>query len=283
MKLNLLDCPLGFELNTVTSTCQCSPVIDKLGMAGDYQPTCLIVSDNSYLQYPLANITRPFSSASWVGLMTITNGINQTTVFGVAHTCYDFCNLNQDYTMFLINGSDVLIADPNNYLVNHLPLCPPTKTGLLCSTCTTVNGIKYSVVFGSLECKQCSNWWLLTLILYAVAGSLLIYLLFALKLTLTTGTLNGIIFYAQAIGVIDLKISSSHHVISSMYSSAHVFLSILNLNLGFPLCFYIGMTELWKAGLSLLFPLYLLTIVVVLIILSHYSLRLSNKIAQSSS
>ena len=42
------------------------------------------------------------------------------------------------------------------------------------------------------------------------------------------------------------------------------------------------MTELWKAGLSLLFPLYLLTIVVVLIIFSRYSLRLSNRIAHSS-
>ena len=42
------------------------------------------------------------------------------------------------------------------------------------------------------------------------------------------------------------------------------------------------MTELWKAGLSLLFPLYLLTIVIVLIILSHFFLSLSNKIADSS-
>ena len=282
VKLNLLDCPLGFELNTDTSTCQCSPVIDKLGIAGDYQPTCLIVSDNSYLQYPLATITRPPDSAAWAGLMNITNGTNQITVFGVALTCHESCNLNQDYTTFLINGSDVLIADPNNYLVNHLPLCPPTKTGPLCSTCTTVNGIKYSVVFGSSECKQCSNWWLLTLILYAVAGPLLIYLLFALKLTLTTGTLNGIIFYAQAIGILNINILSSQHLISSMYSSSHVFLSILNLKLGFPLCFYNGMTELWKAGLSLLFPLYLLTIVVVLVILSRYSLRLSNRISHSS-
>ena len=282
VKLNLLDCPLGFEQNADTSTCQCSPVIDKLGMAGDYQPTCLVVSNYLYLQYPLATITRPPDSAAWAGLMNITNGTNQTTVFGVALTCHESCNLNQDYTTFLINDSDILIADPNNYLVNHLPLCPPTKTGPLCSTCTTVNGIKYSVVFGSSECKQCSNWWLLTLILYAIAGPLFIYLLFALKLTLTTGTLNGIIFYAQVIGIIDVKISSSHHVISSMYSSAHVFLSMLNFNLGFPLCFYNGMTELWKAGLSLLFPLYLLTIVVVLTILSRYSLRLSNRITHSS-
>ena len=282
IKINLLDCPLGFELNIDTSTCQCSPVIKKLGMVGDYQPICLVVSHNSYLQYPLATITRPPDSAAWAGLMNITNSTNKTTVFGVAFTCLESCNLNQDYTMFLINGSDVLIADPNNFLVNHLPLCPPTKTGPLCSSCTTVNGIKYSVVFGSSECKQCSNWWLLTLILYAVTGPLLIYLLFALKLTLTTGTLNGIIFYAQAIGIIDLKISSSHHVTTSMYSLSRSFLLMLNLNLGFPLCFYNGMTELWKAGLSLLFPLYLLTIVVVLIILSRYSLRLSNRIAQSS-
>ena len=286
IKLNLLDCPLGFELNIDTRTCQCSPVINKLGMAGDYQPTCLVVSNYSYLQYdgeyPLATITRPPDSAAWAGLINITNGTNKTTVFGVALTCHVSCNLNQDYTMFLINGSDVLIADPNNYLVNHLPLCPPTKTGPLCSTCTTVNGIKYSVVFGSSECKQCSNWWLLTLILYAIAGPLLIYLLFALKLTLTTGTLTGIIFYAQAIGILDINMVSSHQVISLMYSSAHIFLSILNLNLGFSLCFYNGMTELWKAGLSLVFPLYLLTIVVVLIIFSRFSLRLSNRIAHSS-
>ena len=58
--------------------------------------------------------------------------------------------------------------------------------------------------------------------------------------------------------------------------------SIMNLNLGFPLCFYNGMNELWKAGFSLLFPLYFLTIVVVIIILSQFSLRLSNKIANFS-
>ena len=281
IKLNLLDCPLGFELNTDTSTCQCSPVINKLGMAGDYQPTCLVVSNYLYLQYPLATITRP-DSAAWAGLMNITNGTNQTTIFGVALTCQKFCTFNQDYTMFLINGSDVLIADPYNYLVKHLPLCPSTKTGPLCSTCTAVNGIKYSVVFGSSECKQCSNWWLLTLILYAVAGPLFIYLLFALKLTLTTGTLNGIIFFVQAIGIIYFKFSSSLHVATSMYSLPYAFLLMLNLNLGFPLCFYNGMTELWKAGLSLLFPLYLLTIVVVLIIISRFSLRIANRIADSS-
>ena len=61
-----------------------------------------------------------------------------------------------------------------------------------------------------------------------------------------------------------------------------LFIALLNLNLGFPLCFYDGMTELWKAGLSLLFPVYLILIIVFLIILSHFSSQVSNKLSKSS-
>ena len=42
------------------------------------------------------------------------------------------------------------------------------------------------------------------------------------------------------------------------------------------------MTELWKSGIGLMFPVYLLTIVIGLIIISQYSVRLSNRIADSS-
>ena len=56
----------------------------------------------------------------------------------------------------------------------------------------------------------------------------------------------------------------------------------MNIWLGFPLCFYNGMTELWKIGFSLLFPLYLLTIVVAHMILSHCCVRNSNRIPHSS-
>ena len=59
-------------------------------------------------------------------------------------------------------------------------------------------------------------------------------------------------------------------------------ISIMNLNLGFPLCFYNGMNELWKAGLCLLHVFHVLIIVVFLIIISRFSLRLSNRIAHSS-
>ena len=58
-------------------------------------------------------------------------------------------------------------------------------------------------MFGSTECKICSSdLWPLTSIIYLAAGPLLVFLLYALKLTLTTGTLNGIIIYAQITNVV---------------------------------------------------------------------------------
>ena len=56
----------------------------------------------------------------------------------------------------------------------------------------------------------------------------------------------------------------------------------MNLETDYPRCFYNGMTELWKTSLQFVFPLYLLTIVIVLIILSRFSPKISNRIAHSS-
>ena len=143
------------------------------------------------------------------------------------------------------------------------------------------------MVFGSIDCKQCSVWWLLSLIVYGVVGLIFIWFLFIFKLTITTdGKLNRIIFYAQVVCIVQVqKVSVSHHdFLSVYYTLARGLISLINLtiNFNFPLCFYHGMTELWKSGLSLVFPVYLLAIVIGLIIISRYSVRLSNRIADSS-
>ena len=163
----------------------------------------------------------------------------------------------------------------------HPPLCLYQCEGTLCGRCS--EGL--SVVFGSTECHHCSNAWVASISIYLVAGPLLICLLYALRLTLTTGTLNGIIFYAQGTncGLVDML--RYHYIKSSIdrLSGLTIFvLPSLNLETGISLCFYDGMTELWKDGLSLVFPLYLLTTVIVLIMFCHFSLKLSNIIAHSS-
>ena len=273
LHIKLKSCPPGFQLDNKTGSCVCSYILlSKLLSIDGYTPDCSINT---------RTFNRP-TITSWVGSVKH----NKTSVFLLSLQCpHGYCNdLNLSVFHYRNDGTFEIVSKD---LSTNSSLCLNNREGILCSNCSTVDGINYSVVFGSTECRQCSNWWLWTLVLYAAAGPLLIYLLYVLRLTLTIGTLNGIIFYAQVANTGLLDILSIKDMQCSQGAQfgmkvALFFLSTLNLNLGFPLCFYNGMSELEKAGFSLLFPLYLLIIVVVLIILCRFSLRLSNRIAHSS-
>ena len=265
------DCPTGFNFDESTHKCECSHVLHKI----NHQPVCIISSDGYTPIITITLATRGLSN--WIG--TVKNG----TVFGVSSDCYIYCRYKNNYNAFIINDSvSVMIADSSNY-DKKFSLCSDNREGPLCSQC--IPG--YSVTFGSDQCAKCSNWWLLTLIVYGLAGPLLIYLLYALKLTLTTGKLNGIIFYTQ---IMNINVSVFYHTVIGhkladifcSFVKGVLFLLSLNINFSIPLCFYDGMTELWKTGLGLLFPVYLLSVVIGLIVISRYSVRLSNRIANSS-
>ena len=266
-------CPLGFDLNKTMGVCESSSSFDNLRK--HHHLTLPIIGNVSS-----QTITRLFAFLSWAGTIEYEN--KTKTQFAVSLTCpIGYCNSNYTLPYFysgdLSSNQSFKLSDGiTDY---HPPLCLYQREGTLCGKCS--EGL--SVVFGSTECQHCSNTWMATICIYVLVGPLLIYLLFALRLTLITGTFNGIIFYAQAanVGILDmLSVYNERNLIVRKISI--VLLSFLNLGLGFPLCFYDGMTELWKAGLSLLFPIYLLIIVVVLIIFSRFSLRLSNRIADSS-
>ena len=272
-------CPAGFEFDNSTHKCECSHVLHKI----DYQPVCKISSDFHNPLITINLVTSFISHSTWIG--TLDNG----TVFGVSSHCYIYCRYKNNHNAFVINDSvgsiNVMIADSSNY-DNKESLCSDNREGPLCSQCTP----GYSVTFGSSQCEKCSNWWLLTLIVYGLAGPLLIYLLYALNLTLTTGKLNGIIFYSQMLNNTNILLhyhnatAVNHGFVKFFFFCSRGILLLINLNISFniPLCFYDGMTELWKSGLGLLFPVYLLSIVIGLIIISRYSVRLSNRIVNSS-
>uniref|UniRef100_A0A1X7TZK9 Uncharacterized protein n=1 Tax=Amphimedon queenslandica TaxID=400682 RepID=A0A1X7TZK9_AMPQE len=234
--IQLLDCPIGFELNVTEGKCVCSRLLHKLSTS--YQPDCHISSgaDNS-----ISTITR--TGTEWIGIANLSNG---TVVFGAALNCIGYCKYKSGYTKLIVNDTSVAIADSDD-LSNSVPLCIDNREGLLCSQCPP----GYSVVFGSYECKQCSNWWLFILIIYAVIGPLLIYLLYILKLTLTTGSLNGIIFCVQLLGFIDPP--------SVDKKGMNILLNgWTDYDLSFPLCLYSEMTELWRYGLYTVYQVYIL-------------------------
>ena len=196
-------------------------------------------------------VTRP--DDSWIGIVD-----NSSTNIGFAAICpQDYCR--PDISELNVSEND------------HV--CIGDRSGILCGTCTE----KMSVVFGTTECKECSHLWLLTIPLYAFAGILLVVLLFVLRLTVSTGTINGLVFYANIVSLnanLLLGIPGLKFLL--------VFISILNLDLGFPLCFYDGMTETVKTGLQFVFPVYIWGIVAIIIISSRYSIKIAQLTSRSS-
>ena len=269
-EVQIHPCPLGFILDNIkTGDCVCSPVLYAFAKDNSILMKCSIQTQT---------FTKSTSTVSWAGLIEIEDGIN---VFGISRSCpIGHCMANPAFDLFQSTGKTQLFAAYQiDEKVYETPLCINDREGTLCGKCK--DGL--SLVFGSQKCIRCSNKWIWTALVQVALGPIVIYLLYVLRLTLTTGTLNGIIFYAQVAngGLFDLLTLRNIGNIPFLGADklAIGFLSFLNLNFGFPLCLY---DELWKASLSLVFPIYLLTIVVILIILSRYSTWLSNRISHSS-
>ena len=166
-----------------------------------------------------------------------------------------------------------------NSIINKLPLgrpgdlCSAGRTGILCGHC---HG-NLSAIFGSSKCQVCTDMWLITLVMFAVLGVLLVAALFFLNLTVTQGTLYGLIFYANII-----QVNTSIFFSQSILNPMKVIVSFVNLDLGLPLCFYDGMDDADKAGLQFVFPVYLLILTMTVIVLCHYCLQRSPTSSTSS-
>ena len=117
---------------------------------------------------------------------------------------------------------------------------------------------------GSTRCKKCTYNFLSLLVAFAVAGIALISLLTCLNLTVSVGTINGLLFCANII-------QASHHLFFPTTTFLSVFIAWVNLDIGVEICFYEGLDFYSLTWLQFLFPLYIWLIVAIVIISSHYS------------
>ena len=270
VKLNLTHCPPGFKLDHSRGVCKCSSAIKKVF-------TSLSKSGSECDINTLTISMSPNFFSPWIGIYSDSGNIYAQ----VASICtLPHCMPNERVSSITFDErSGTFLLKNSSNLSQTESFCRPHRKGVVCGECEE----GYSVVFGSGDCMKCSNWWLLTIVFYAVAGPIVIFLMYSLRLTLANGVINGIIFYVQTTNVNVLPIID-HLDIHNLWTSrlVYLFLSSLNLNLGFPMCFYDGMNETWMSGLYLVFPIYLLSIVVVIILLSHNSMWLSNKTSRFS-
>ena len=104
---------------------------------------------------------------------------------------------------------------------------------------------------------------------FALAGITLVLFLFTCKLTVAAGTINGLIFYANVVAA-----NRAIFFPPNQTNILTVFIAWLNLDLGIETCFYDGMDAYAKTWLQFIFPLYIWSLVGLIIIASYYSSRI---------
>ena len=212
--IDIQPCPLGFSLQEDKEGCVCDSVLNS--------DTISVTSCN----LNDATILRPANS--WI--FAIKN--NDTQLYKVSSHCpFDYC---------LPRASDINLSSPDSQ-------CQFKRSGVLCGHCR--EGL--SVIFGSSQCKQCSNVYLLIIIPIVLAGIVLVITLFIFNITINNGIMNTFIFY---VNIVSIDFSMFFPRCNSVVC---VFISLANLDLGIETCFYDGMNDYAKMWLQLTFPVYL--------------------------
>ena len=208
----------------------------------DCDPVLSTIIDKCYIDY--SAIRRPANS--WIVSLTQANDIK----YLVSNCPMDYC---------LPYSSNVNLLHPDLQ-------CQFNRTDILCSQCQH----PLSMVFGSSRCMKCTNVHILITIIVIVAGIVLVVSLYLLNLTVTNGTINGIIFYANIVSINDSVFLAN----DSVFKPLRAFISFTNLDLGIETCFYNGMDSYAKMWLQLIFPSYLIIIAISIITASRYSTRI---------
>ena len=131
-------------------------------------------------------------------------------------------------------------------------------------------------MLGSNRCQHCSNNYLGLLLPFAISGIVLVFFIKITDLTVSHGTLNGFIFYANVIKV------NEYLLFPEKDTPLTVFISWFNLDLGIETCFFDGLSAYSKVWLQFVFPLYIWSIAGLIIALSRYSNRVAKVMGNNS-
>ena len=224
------ECPIGFSVNG-SSECDCSQSVYRLNVTCDINTQS--ITHNGLL---------------WIG--TYDTGAS----FNANATNSNACIVNEDCLLYCS-------PNPVTFQLNDTDTqCVDNRGQRMCGSCTD----GYSLLMGSNKCGHCNDkhtyiviTWLL---LFAVMGILLVFLLIALNLTVSVGTLNGLLFYANIVKLYEPVFSRE-----GALPVLNQVISWINLDFGFEACLYNGMDSYAKQWLQFAFPLYLWIIIIIII------------------
>ena len=184
------------------------------------------------------------SGNSWFGYINNTQCITGTT-----NCPFEYCNRSNV-------SFDIFAPDRQ---------CVANRTGILCGQCQS----HLSIMLGSNHCGTCSNWYLFLLPVFAIAGIVLVAVLMFLNLSVSVGTINGLLFYANMV-----KLNEAFFFPYGSVPVVSQFVSWLNLDLGIEVCLFNGLDGYWNTWLQFVFPAYLFLLMGGIIVGCRYSVWL---------
>ena len=246
INVTLSECPSGFYLHSNSLGCECNPALCNAQVTSN-------LSNGSGLVY--------LGESVWVDAYSNVDA-NVSGIILHKNCPFDYCNVNSSGGIDL-NDSDTQCA------MNH--------AGVLCGGCET----GFSLAIGSNNCLPChdSNG-LSLLIFFATAGFLLVLFIKFLNMTVSQGTINGLIFYANIIWMYQDIFFPNLDVVH--FKFCYVFLAWINLDFGIETCFIKGLTAFWRTWLQFLFPLYIWSIAGGIIFVAHRSKRMTKVFGNNS-
>lgn len=230
-------CPIGFHPSERTDLCECICDIRLL----NFVKNCIFKTKSVIRE---TNV--------WIGY------VNFTTYNGylVYPNCpLDYCkpeNPAISINLNIPNGSD--------------SQCVPHRTGILCGSCKPA----FSLSLGGTKCLVCPNHWpgllVANLLAQVFTGIILIGLILWFDLTVAVGTFNGFFFYANVVAA-----NKSNFLPFSKPNILTIFIAFFNLELGIDRCHIRGMDAYVHTWVTLIFPIYIIFLVVAVIFISRCS------------
>lgn len=220
--------PCPFGLELISGTCQCNADIKN------DNTQCNI----DWLPHPIRR-----HGNSW---LYYSQQYNCTVAH---HNCpFDYCVRSTVYLS--LNESDLQ--------------CSSGRSGILCGKCNP--GL--SLVLGSNKCQSCSNKYISIIIAFIVAGICLLLFLLVCNLTVSVGSINGLLFFANIVKLNEAVLFPDGVRIPVLSQ----FIAWLNLDLGVQICFFSGLDGYWKTWLQFGFSLILIA---TILLCCRYSSKLS--------
>ena len=224
--VDILECPIGFTYDQTSGQCQCDQFLETNNVQCNLSTT-----PEQFLR----------SGNSWFAYINNTQCITGTT-----NCPFDYCNRSNV-------SFDIMAPDRQ---------CLGNRTGILCGQCQS----HLSIMLGSNRCGTCSYWYLFLLPVFALAGIVLVAVLMFLNLSVSVGTINGLLFYANMV-----KLNEAFFFPNGSVPVVSQFISWLNLDLGIEVCLFDRLDGYWNTWLQFAFPAYLFLLMGGIIMGSRYS------------